>query len=118
ELKKNWPRNTPYHKAEVVKDIQATANSSIPVGKDKYIVVGADQQTRTITGCNPNDYDDASIRQLLEQYLDPVPEFEVLSLKSSANLNFVVLRFPYQKARPFFAKAQIRGDRNQIYLDA
>jgi hypothetical protein len=116
ELKKSWPRTTPYHKAEVVKDIQATANSSITPGKNKYIVIGADQQTRTITGCNSSDYDDASIRQLLEQYLDPVPEFEVLSLKSSTNVGFVVIRFPYQKARPFFAKAQIRGDRNQIYL--
>lgn len=117
ELKTEWPRNTPYHKAEMVKDIQATANSAIALGKEKYIVVGADQQTRTIVGCNPVDYDDASIRQLLEQYLDPVPEFEVLSLKSSTNVDFVVLRFPYQEARPFFAKAQIRGERNQVYLD-
>jgi hypothetical protein len=82
ELKREWPRNTPYHKAEMVKDIQATANSAIALGKEKYIVVGGDQQTRAIVGCNPVDYDDASIRQLLEQYLDPVPEFEVLSLKS------------------------------------
>jgi hypothetical protein len=117
ELKRDWPRNTPFHKAELVKDIQATANSAITPGKEKYIVVGADQQTRTITGCNPVDYDDASIRQLLEQYLDPVPDFEVLSLKSSANADFVVLRFPYQENRPIYAKGQIRGERNQLYLD-
>jgi hypothetical protein len=49
--------------------------------------------------------------------LDPVPEFEVLSLKSSANVDFVVLRFPYQENRPIYAKGQIRGDRNQIHLD-
>ena len=88
----------------MVKDIQATANSAVTRDKEKYIVVGADQQTRTITGCNPADYDDASIRQLLEQYLDPVPEFEVLSLKSSANVDFVVLRFPYQENRPIYAR--------------
>jgi hypothetical protein len=117
EVKKNWPRNTPFHRAEMVKDIQATANSVIAPMKEKYIVVGADQETRTITGCNPSDYDDASIRQLLEQYLDPVPEFEVLALKSSTGVDFVVIRFPFQDGRPIFAKAQIRGERNQIYLD-
>lgn len=116
ELKTSWTRGTPFHRAEVVKDIQATANSVAP-NKEKYIVVGVDQQTRAITGCNPADYDDASIRQLLEQYLDPVPEFEVLSLKSSSDVDFVVFRFPHQENRPIFAKAQIRGDNNRIHLD-
>lgn len=116
ELKRDWARNTPFHKAEMVKDIQATANAAATPDKEKYIVVGADQQTRTITGCDPAEYDDASIRQLLEQYLDPVPEFEVLSLKSSASIDFVVLRFPYQENRPIYAKGQIRGDRNQVHL--
>jgi hypothetical protein len=117
ELKKDWRRNTAYHRAEVVKDIQATANSAIAPDKEKYIVVGADEATRTITGCNPADYDDASLRQLLEQYLDPVPEFETLSLRSSAGLDFVVLRFPFQDNRPIVAKGRIQGDRNQIHLD-
>jgi len=67
ELKRQWVRNTPFHRAEMVKDIQATANSAVTRDMEKYIVVGADQQTRTITGCNQADYDDASIRQLLEQ---------------------------------------------------
>ncbi len=117
ELKTSWRRDTAFHKAEMVKDIQATANSAVTPNKEKYIVVGADQQTRTITGCNPADYDDASIRQLLEQYLDPVPDFEVLSLKSTANVDFVVLRFPYQENRPIYAKGQIRGEGNRIHLD-
>ena len=29
----------------------------------------------------------------------------------------MVLRFPYQENRPIYAKGQIRGERNQIYLD-
>ncbi len=53
--------------------------------------MGVDEQTRTVIGSNPSDYDDASIRQLIEQYLDPVPEFEVLSLKSSTGVDFIVL---------------------------
>jgi len=117
ELKTSWPRGSQYHRAEMVKDIQATANSAVGEDKEKYIVIGADQQSRTITGCNPADYDDAGIRQLVENYLDPVPEFEVLSLRSSTNVDFVVLRFPFQPQRPFVAKAQIRGDNNRIYLE-
>src|SRR5437868_4378643 len=83
ELKGSWRRDTQYHKAEIVKDIQATANSAIVPNREKYIVVGADQTSRKIVGCNHTDFDDASIRQLLETYLDPVPEYEVLQLKSS-----------------------------------
>lgn len=33
ELKREWRRDTPYHKAEFVKDFQSIANSSIPVGR-------------------------------------------------------------------------------------
>ena len=47
ELKTNWTRGTPFHRAEVVKDIQATANSVAP-DKEKYIVVGVDEQTRAM----------------------------------------------------------------------
>lgn len=41
----------------------------------------------------------------------------MLALKSSTNIDFVVLRFPSQQQRPIVAKREIRGDRNQIYLD-
>jgi hypothetical protein len=116
ELKKTWSRESPYHRAEMVKDIQATANSAIAPEKEKFIVVGADQETRTITGCNPGDYDDAAIRQLVEQYLDPVPSFEVLAVKSSTNTDFVVLRFPSQQRRPIVVKREIRGEKNQVHL--
>jgi hypothetical protein len=118
ELKKSWLRNTPFLRAEMIKDFQSTANSAIDPDKEKFIAIGIDEQTRTITGCNPADYDEAGIRQLLEQYLDPLPEYEVLSLKSHAGVDFVVVRFPFQQNRPIVAKAQIRDDRNRILLDA
>lgn len=118
ELKKSWLRNTPFLRAEMIKDVQSTANSAIDPDKEKFIAIGIDEQTRTITGCNPADYDEAGIRQLLEQHLDPVPEYEVLSLKSSAGVDFVVVRFPFQQNRPIVAKAQIKDDKNRILLDA
>jgi hypothetical protein len=118
ELKKSWLRNTPFLRAELIKDIQATANSAIDPDNEKFIAIGVDEQTRTITGCNPADYDEAGIRQLLEQYLDPVPEYEVLSLQSNAGVDFVVVRFPFQPNRPIVAKAQIKDERNRILLAA
>jgi hypothetical protein len=116
ELKRSWSRESQYHRAEMVKDIQATANSAIAPEKEKFIVIGADQETRTIIGCNPAHYDDAGIHQLIEQYLDPVPAFEVLALKSSTNSDFVVLRFPSQQQRPIVVKREIRGENGQIHL--
>src|SRR5438045_2516520 len=92
ELKTNWRRDTPYHKAEFIKDFQSIANSAIPPDSEKYIAIGVNETTREITGCNHADYDEASIRQLLESYLDPVPQFEALPLKSSRDIDFVVIR--------------------------
>jgi len=115
ELKREWRRDTSYLRAEFIKDIQSIANSEIPREREKYIVVGADEQTRTITGCNHADFDEAGIRQLLESNLDPVPEFEVLGLTSSAGVNFVVIRIPHQPNRPFVANATIRVN-DRVYL--
>src|SRR5690242_1652636 len=76
ELKRELLRTTPYLKAEFIKDIQSIANSTIKEGSEKYFVIGADESSRQITGCNHTDFDEADIRQLLESHLDPVPEFE------------------------------------------
>lgn len=116
ELKLEWRRDGPYHRAEFVKDFQSIANSAIPMNGEKYIVVGADESTRAIVGCNHADFDEAGIRQVLETYLDPVPQFEVLRLTSTTGINYVVIRIPHQVARPFIAKASIR-DNNRTYLE-
>jgi hypothetical protein len=116
ELKREWRRDSVYHKAEFVKDFQSIANSAIPVDGEKYIVVGADESTRAIVGCSHADFDEAGIRQVLETYLDPVPRFEVLRLTSTTGVHYVVIRIPHQIFRPFIAKATIR-DNNKIHLD-
>lgn len=116
ELKREWRKTELRDKAEFIKDVQATANSLIPEGKEKFIVVGADEKTKQIMGCSHSDYDDAAIRQLLEIYLDPVPDFELLRLHSSNNIEFVVIRFPPQPNKPFVAKASIRDNQKKTYL--
>lgn len=118
ELKIEWLRNTPYHKAEAVKDIQAIANSSIAPGSEKYIVIGVDEQTRSYTGCNHDDYDEAALRQLLASNLDRVPEFELLKLHASGGAPIIVIRIPHQEGRPFIAKGTIADPSGRIFLQA
>lgn len=116
ELKKTWQRNNHFLKAEFIKDIQSIANSTIPLEKEKYIIVGADEGSREITGCNHSEFDEASIRQLLETYLDLVPKYEILYPKAKNGNDYVVIRIPHQTQKPFIVKSEIVGEKNQRYL--
>ncbi len=49
ELKRSWLWNNPFLKAELIKDFQSIANSSIPQGKDKFIIIGADEKTKRVS---------------------------------------------------------------------
>lgn len=99
ELKETWRRDNSPLKAEFVKDIRSNANSTIPIEKEKYVVVGASETERKIVGCDHSEFDDADIRQLLQSNLDSVTDFEVFRLKSSEDLDFVVFVIPHQTKR-------------------
>lgn len=116
ELKREWKRNTPYLKAEFIKDIQSIANSAIVPGQEKYLVVGVDEVTKEIVGCNHGDYDDAEMVEVLERYLDPMPKVEVLHLLASNGKDIVVVRIPYQPQRPIVVRDSVR-DNTRAYLE-
>src|SRR6266498_403083 len=116
ELKREWRRDTHYHRAEFIKDVQAIVNSDIPEGKDNYVAVGADEMAKEITGCDHKHFDDADVRQVFEAYLDPVPDFEIMRLQAPNGRDFVVFRFPHQRNRPFIVRAPIQ-ENNKTHLE-
>jgi hypothetical protein len=116
ELKKVWLRDTPYNRAEFIKDIQSISNSDIASGGEKWIVVGVDEATRTFVGCNHADFDEAAIRQLLAAHLDRVPEFELFKPHAPNGSPYVVVRIPRQPKRPFIARKTIMDDKGKAYL--
>lgn len=111
ELKAEWRWATAKDKAECILDMQATANSEISVGSYRLIVIGVREDTREFVGCDHAAFDDAKLRAIFEEYLDPAPEFEVLRLLSSKGRPFVVLRIPRQALRPIVTRKELGDDK-------
>src|ERR1700674_3677001 len=73
ELKRSCSLRNLAEKIEFVKDIQSIATSRIET--EKFLVIGADAATKTFRAVeNLNEFDEATVRQLLEKYLSPVPD--------------------------------------------
>jgi hypothetical protein len=91
---------------EFVKDIQSIATSRIQ--NERWLVVGADEASKSLCAVeNQEEFDDAKIRQILEKYLAPAPDFEVLRLTSSGRLPFVLILIPKQKTRRILARVTV-----------
>jgi hypothetical protein len=109
ELKRSYHLETKAQKIEFVKDIQSVATSRIET--EKLIVIGADEDSRSFCGVtNPDEFDDARIRDLLGKYLVPIPEFEVFRLKTSKGVGFVLFAIPKQRTRRILAKCTVNED--------
>jgi hypothetical protein len=106
ELKRSCSFRNLAEKIEFVKDIQSIATSRIQT--EKFLVIGADAATKTFHAVqNLNEFDEASIRQLLDRYLSPVPEFELFQMTSSDGCPFVFFVIPKQKRRRILAKVTV-----------
>jgi hypothetical protein len=106
EMKRACALQSLAEKIEFVKDIQSIATSRIDI--EKYLIIGADGPSKSFHAVrNLAEFDDANIRQVLEKYLNPVPEFEVFTLTSSAGVPFVLFVIPKQKHRRILAKSTV-----------
>ena len=94
ELKRSCSLQQLSEKIEFVKDIQSIATSRIEI--EKYLVIGADATRKKFHPVqNLKEFDEASLRQMLERYLTPVPDFEVFSsLIASDGSPFVLIVIP------------------------
>ena len=106
ELKRSCALKELEDKIEFIKDVQSICTSKI--ASERYLVIGADSKARSFVNVdNLADFDEARIRQLLEKYLQPVPQFEVFALQSSDGANFVLFVFRRQRSRRIVAKASV-----------
>lgn len=109
ELKRSCALEDLEDKIENIKDIQSICTSKIE--SERYLVIGADARTRGFVDVgNLGDFDEAKIRQQLEKYLEPVPQFEVLPLQTSDGVNFVLFVFPRQRTRRIVAKVTVEHE--------
>jgi hypothetical protein len=106
ELKRSCSMNVLRDRIEFVKDMQSIATSRIE--PEKFLVIGGDATSKSfIPVTNLTDFDEAKLRQLLEKYLNPVPEFEVFRLSSSEGHPFVLVVIPKQKRRRILARTTV-----------
>jgi hypothetical protein len=106
ELKRSCSFRTLTEKIEFVKDIQSIATSRIEA--EKFLVIGADAATKTFQPVqNLNEFDEAAVRQMLDKYLSPVPDFELFQLTSSDGCPFVLFVVPRQKRRKILARVTV-----------
>ena len=106
ELKRSCSFTILKDRIEFVKDFQSIASSRMEI--EKFLVVGADDTAHSFCPVqNVNEFDEAPVRQLLEKYLSPVPEFEVFHLTSSDGHPFVLFVIPKQKRRRILARVTV-----------
>ncbi|MGA8776072.1 MAG: hypothetical protein WB536_16890 [Terriglobales bacterium] len=106
ELKRSCSFSVLKDRIEFVKDFQSIASSRIDT--EKFLVIGADDAAHSFYPVqNVSEFDEAAVRQLLERYLVPVPEFEVFHLTSSDGHQFVLFVIPKQKRRRILARVTV-----------
>jgi hypothetical protein len=112
EMKRSCSLSKLAGKIEFVKDIQSIATSKIET--EKYLVIGADDKAKAFCPVdNLGEFDEASVRQILDKYLSPVPAFQIFQLQSSEGHPFVLFVLPRQPNRRILAKVTIFADEAQ-----
>jgi hypothetical protein len=106
ELKRSCSFKLLRERIEFVKDVQSIASSRIET--EKFLVIGAEDTSRSFHPVqNQAEFDEAAVKQLLEKYLSPVPEFEVFQMTSVEGHPFVLFVIPRQRNRRILAKVTV-----------
>ncbi len=93
EMKRACSLQSLADKIEFVKDIQSIATSRIQ--SEKFLIIGADETAKAFYAVqNQAELDEATMRQVLDKYLDPIPDIEVFKLASSEGSPFILIVIP------------------------
>jgi hypothetical protein len=98
---------------DFAKTIQGMANAYPP--EERVYVIGADQREKKFFPIeNAKELDPANIRQILQKYLEPVPNFDAWELKTDDGITFVAIVVGAEQPRPILVKVQFGDDKNQF----
>jgi hypothetical protein len=99
--------------ADFAKTIQGMANAYPPI--QRVYVVGADRKEKRFFPVeNEHEFDAANVRQILEKYLEPLPNFEALVLETDGGTRFAAIILAAEQPRPIVAKVQAGDDKTQF----
>jgi hypothetical protein len=115
ECKREWTLRREDRKAQLgfIKLAQSMANA--PRSKESFLVIGADNKTKTfhdVTNCE--EFDAAKVSDLLKQFLDPTPSVQVYNnFKTDDGKSFVLIVFPPNQMRPILINkdSEFSGER-------
>ena len=89
--------------ADFAKTIQGLANAHPP--SERVYVIGADQAGKKFFSLeNPQEFDQANVRQILEKYLEPLPLFNVLVMEAEDGARFAAIVLAAEQPRPIVVK--------------
>src|SRR6266436_7211142 len=96
---------------DFVKLIQGLANAHI--AEERFIVIGADQKERKFYNvANVNEFDPATLSQIIAKYLDPPPQLEVFNnIRADGGESYVLIVVGPDQPRPIIAITEGKSDK-------
>jgi hypothetical protein len=96
---------------DFVKLIQGLANAHI--AEERFIVIGADQKEHKFYNVgNVNEFDPATLSQIIAKYLDPPPRLEVFNnIRADGGESYVLIVVGPDQPRPIIAITEGKSDK-------
>jgi len=96
---------------DFVKLIQGLANAHI--AEERFVVIGADQKERKFYNvANVDEFDPATLSQIIAKYLDPPPRLEVFNnIRANGGESYVLIVVSPDQPRPIIAITEGKSDK-------